>query len=94
MEKEELRHLLDDLPESYLDKLIEAINLWKKHDKDLPNEEYLESLTDAASVVVPQEDADYLDKLIAVSSVEVPEVYEGYLDKLIEAGKVKLPEDE
>jgi hypothetical protein len=94
MEKEELRQLLDDLPESYLDKLIEAINLWKKHDKDLPNEEYLESLTDAASVVVPQEDADYLDKLIAVSSVEVPEVYEGYLDKLIEAGKVKLPEDE
>jgi len=94
MEKEELRQLLDDLPESYLDKLIEAINLWKKHDKDLPNEEYLESLTDAASVVVPQEDADYLDKLIAVSSVEVPEVYEGYLDKLIEAGKFKLPEDE
>lgn len=73
MEKEELRQLLDDLPESYLDKLIEAINLWKKHDKDLPNEEYLESLTDAASVEVPEVYEGYLDKLIEAGKVKLPE---------------------
>jgi len=73
MNKEELKELLDDLPEEeYVDKLIEALTLWSRVKDELPDEEYLENVCYAASPAT----ARVLDELPG----------EDYLDKVIEAG--------
>ena len=77
MNKEELKELLDDLPEEeYVDKLIEALTLWSRVKDELPDEEYLENVCYAASPAT----ARVLDELPG----------EDYLDKVIEAGRVSF----
>ena len=64
MEKEELKELLKNLPdEDYLDKLIEAVNLWLKVGNDLPDEDMLDKIIQAGLQDFSElPDEDELDK--------------------------------
>jgi len=101
MDKEELKKLLDDLPdEDYLDKLIEALNLWSRVKDELPDEEYVENVCHAAQPgtfvsIEMLPDEDYLANVVIAASPatalaldELPD--EDYLDKVIQAGKVSF----